>query len=338
MRLLVLGGTRFLGRAVVDVALTQGATVTTFTRGESGEPPPQVEALHGDRSNVDDLTAALRGREWDVVVDTSGYVPRVVGESARLLADQVGHYVFVSTVNAYPGWPGEPVHRDSPTHDCPPDAGPDDGDYGFLKVGCERAVGQYFAGRSTHARAGLIMGPHDNAMRLPWWVSRVARGGEVLGPGDPTQHMSLIDARDLAAWFLHCGQTGVSGAYIGTSPIGQTSFGELLDLCREVTGSDARFTWVPDEELVAHEVGPWVELPLWLPDARKLHSWDVDASESIPTGLVCRPLVESVADIWSWLRETGGAPVDENRPTPGMSPEREQEILTAWHARHDKEA
>lgn len=332
MRLLVLGGTRFLGRAVVDAALSEGTEVTTFTRGESGEPPPQVEALHGDRTDPESLDA-LRGRDWDLVVDTSGYVPSVVGRSAELLADRVGHYVFVSTMNVYPNWPDQQARDDSPTHDCPPDAGPDDGDYGFLKTGCERAVERHFAGRCTQARAGLIIGPHDNSGRLPWWVRRVAGGGEVLAPGDPGTAMSLVDARDLALWFLHCGRAGVSGRYVATAPAGQTSFGEVLDLCRQVTGSDARFTWVPDEVLVAHEVGPWVELPLWLPVAEHPHTWDADTSGARAAGLTCRPIAESLADVWEWLCHSDPPPRMRELPEPGMSPEREREILAAWRAR-----
>lgn len=331
MRLLVLGGTRFLGRAVVDVALAQGIEVTTFTRGVSGEPPHGVEALHGDRSVPEDL-AALRGREWDVAVDTSGYIPRVVGESARLLADQVGHYVFVSTLNVYPRWGKEEVRDDSPIHDCPPDAGADGGDYGYLKAGCERAVEQYFAGRYVHARAGLIVGPHDDIGRLPWWVNRVARGGEMLAPGRPDQRMSLVDARDLAAWFLHCGQTGVTGAFAATAPVGQTSFAELLRICRDVTGSDARPVWVPDEVLLAHEVTPWVELPLWLPVAEFPHAWDVDTTAAQRAGLTCRAIHDTVADVWEWLREVGEPSLVAERPKPGMSPEREQEILADRNA------
>lgn len=329
MRLLVLGGTRFLGRAVVAEALAQGVAVTTFTRGVSGSPPPDVEALHGDRTDPDDL-AVLRGRTWDAVVDTSGYVPRVVGQSARLLADQVGHYVFVSTLNVYPRWSFEPVRADSPTYDCPPEAGPDDGDYGFLKVGCERAVERYFAGRCTQARAGMIIGPYDDSGRLPWWLGRVARGGPTLAPGDPGLRMHLVDARDLARWFLHCGQAGVTGAHNATSPVGQTSFGELLDLCRAVTGSDSRFVWVPDDVLVAHDVGPWVELPLWVPVAERPHTWNVDTSTTQRAGLVCRPLADTLADTWAWYRTAGTPTVATGRPAPGMTPDREQQILSAW--------
>ncbi|MCW2505919.1 MAG: NAD-dependent epimerase, partial [Actinomycetia bacterium] len=182
MRLLVLGGTRFLGRAVVDAALARGWQVTTLTRGESGAPPAGVRALTGDRTTAAGL-AALDGGEWDVVVDTCGFVPRDVLASARALHGRVDHYVFVSTVSVFAGRPADQITAQSPVHDCEPDAGPEDGDYGQLKAGCERAVASVFGDAATLVRAGILMGPHDNTVRLSWWLARVARGGRVLAPG-----------------------------------------------------------------------------------------------------------------------------------------------------------
>lgn len=334
MRLLVLGGTRFLGRGVVDAALATGAEVTTLTRGVSGSPPAGVEAVHGDRTTADGL-GALRGREWDVVVDTSGYLPRVVGAAARLLADRVGHYVFVSTLNVYPDWPERPIGAGSARHDCPPDAEPDGdarAEYGRLKAGCERAVDQYFAGRSTHVRAGLIVGPHDDVGRLPWWIARIARGGEVLAPGAPERALRLVDARDLAAWCVECGRAGHGGGFPATGPAGQTSYGELFEACRLATGSTARFTWVPDEFLLAREVEPWTELPLWAPVSAAPALWDQDTSDAERTGLRCRPIAETVADTAAWLRAAGTPPQRADRPAPGLDPAREATLLAAWHA------
>jgi len=338
MRLLVLGGTRFLGRGVVQAALAAGDEVTTFTRGTSGEPPPGVEAVHGDRTTAEGL-AALDGREWDAVVDTSGYVPVVVGAAARLLAGHVGHYVFVSTINVYPGAAAEPITADSPVHDCPPDAGRADGEfdpeqYGPFKAGCERAVDQFFAGRSTHIRAGLIIGPHDNSGRLPWWVRRIGRGGEVLAPGEPDRPVRFVDARDLGAWCVHCGRERVSGAFPATGPPGQTTMGALFEACRAATGSDAAFTWVQDDFLVEHGVAGWTELPLWLPAAQAPAAYDQDTSGAESAGLRCRPVAESVADTAAWLSGLDELPA---RPgmlaAPGIAPEREKELLAAWHAR-----
>lgn len=338
MRLLVLGGTRFLGRNLVDLAHAEGAEVTTFTRGVSGEPPAGVRALHGDRAKPEDL-AVLADGEWDLVVDTSGYVPREVGECARLLADRARHYVFVSTVNVFPDWGTTALDDGSPTHDCPPDAGPDDSptedpadSYGYLKLGCERAVEEHFAGRCTHARAGLIVGPHDNVGRLPWWVWRIGKvAGQVLAPGDPDRPLQMIDARDLGEWFLQCGRESVTGAYIATGPKDQTTMAEVLDLCRESAGSTATFRWVPDDVLERYEVQPWVEMPLWMPHRLRPETWNVDASGAHRNGLPSRPLRDTIYDTWRWLRDLDGVPGRPDRPelpSPGMTPEREHQILT----------
>ena len=338
MRLLVLGGTRFLGRGVVDAALATGDEVTTLTRGVSGSPPDGVEALHGDRTTTDGRVL-LAGRDWDVVVDTSGYVPVVVGAGAKVLADRVGHYVFVSTFNVYPGMPAEPVTADSPVYDCPPDAGRPDGefevaDYGRFKAGCERAVDQYFAGRSTHVRAGLIIGPHDNSARLPWWISRIARGGEVLAPGQPDNPARFVDARDLGAWCVHCGCERITGAFPASGPDGQTTYGALFEAARAATGSDATFTWVPDEFLVEHQVGAWSELPLWSPLAQAPALYDQDTSAALAAGLRCRPIEESVADTAAWIRTLDELPTRPTMLGPvGMDPDREKALLAAWHAR-----
>lgn len=336
VRLLVLGGTRFLGRGVVDAALAAGDDVTTLTRGVSGAPPPGVEALHGDRTRPDGLDV-LRGGEWDVVVDTSGFVPRVVGRGARLLAGAVGHYVFVSSLNVHPDWPERPTRDDSPVHDCPPDAGPEDGryeleQYGPYKAGCERAVDEHFAGRSTHVRAGLIVGPHDDTGRFPYWVARVARGGEVLAPGPPERAVRVVDARDLGAWCVDCGRRGVTGAYQATGPAGQTTLGGILAAARTAAGSDATVTWVDEAFLVDQGTRPWTELPLWAPDAPGL--WDQDTTAADRAGLRCRPVADTVADTLAWLRSLGGAPPQRpDRPAAGLDPAREAAVLAAWHAR-----
>jgi 2'-hydroxyisoflavone reductase len=332
MRLLVLGGTRFLGRAVVDTALATGWQVTTLTRGESGTPPPAVDARTGDRTTPEGL-AALDGGEWDVCIDTSGFVPRDVLAGARALDGRVGQYVFVSTISTYPGWPTEPVTLDSALHDCAPDAGPDDGDYGTLKVGCERAVEQVFGAASTLVRAGLLVGPHDNTVRLSWWLSRIAQGGEVLAGGSPNQPTQLIDVRDLAAWMLHCGRSGVSGPFIASSLPGSSTFGQTLTAACEVTGSDATLTWVDDQYLLDQGVEPWTELPLWIPIKDAPHTWTADTVPARDAGLTCRSIEETVADTWKWLREDGAPPVLNARAGAGIDPAKEHAILAAWHGR-----
>lgn len=333
MRLLVLGGTRFLGRAVVDAALATGWQVTTLTRGESGAPPPEVDARTGDRTTPDGLAALATG-EWDVCIDTSGFVPRHVLAGAQALHGRVRHYVYVSSVSASPGWPADPVTQDAPIHDCAPDAGPDDGEYGVLKAGCERAVTQVFSSASTLVRAGLLVGPHDNTVRLSWWLRRIARGGEVLAGGLPTQPTQLVDVRDLAAWMLHCGAEQIPGAFPATSAPGSSTFGELLEACVRETGSDATLTWVSDEFLEDGErVQPWAELPLWTPTAKAPYTWDIDSSAACAAGLVCRPIAETVADTWAWMREVGPDEAVGERPGFGIDPAKEKEVLAAWHAR-----
>lgn len=332
MRLLVLGGTRFLGRGVVDAALAAGDRVTTFTRGVSGAPPDGVEALHGDRSTPDGMDV-LRGREWDAVVDTSGFVPVVVGRGAELLTDAVGHYVFVSSVNAYPGFPDEPVRDDSPVHDGDPDAGSPDGEfemeqYGLFKVGSERAVERHFPGRSAALRAGLIIGPYDNTGRFPYWVDRMARGGEVLGPPDPDEPVRVIDQRDLGAWAVEVARDRVTGAYVATGPAGQATFGGLLAAME--AGPDTTVTWVPADFLREHEVAPWTELPLWADSAATA---DLDTTAAERAGLRTRPVAESARDVLAWLRATGQGTPNPRTGRAGLDPDKERRVLAAWHER-----
>jgi nucleoside-diphosphate-sugar epimerase len=320
MRILVLGGTVFLGRHVVDAALARGDEVTIFTRGVHAVPDG-VEALVGDRAG--DLSALSAG-EWDVVVDTSGYEAANVGRVAELLADRVGHYVFVASCNVYPTWPGEIVDEDSPVWET------DDAEYGAQKAASERALEAALPGRVASVRAGLICGPNDNIFRLPWWVRRIARGGRVPAPGVPERPVQLVDARDLAAWMLDLGAGGVAGAFNGTAPPLTQTMGEVLDVAVAATGADAELVWVPDERLVAAGVEPWTELPLWLPDAEFPGTWQVGTERAQAAGLRCRPIAETVADVAAWLRAGGEAELDEWRAElrpPIMSAEREAQLL-----------
>ena len=331
MRLLVLGGTQLLGSAVVRTALDAGWDVTTLTRGRHGMPPPEVDARIGDRTTAEGLDA-LGDDEWDVCIDTSGFVPQSVRLGARRLAGRVGRYVFVSTVNVYPDWGDEPVGPESPVSDCPPDAGPDDGDYGYLKSGCERAVLESFPTSTTINRSGLIFGPQDNIARVSWWVQRVAAGGEVLAPGRADQPLALIDSRDMASWML----SSPPGVFNVNSRAGTQTFESLLSTAREVTGSDARFTWVDDQVLVDIGVEPWTELPLWLPLSLAGHAWDMGVSGAYETGLRIRPLAESLAEVWEWVREhglpTGEGAERATEQEKRLTPEREREILANLRA------
>ena len=341
MRLLVIGGTSFLGRATALEALRRGDTVTTFNRGKSAPDVEGVEALRGDRDD-DVALAQLNGREFDGIVDTCGFVPRVVGKSARALADSAGHYAFVSSISASGSWPGEIARDDDEGPACASDAGPDGGDYGVLKAGCERAVREVFGDRSTIARAGLILGPHENVGRLTWWLSRMARGGEVLAPGDPDTRMQLIDARDLATYLLNAIDAGTSGTYNVSAPRGNATMAGWLGDAAQATNSDARLTWVEGDFLLAHDVEPWTELPLWMPLGQDGdHVWDADTSGAAKTGLSCRPVSETVRDTWAWMQADDVQPDDAAGRfgghgaggINGIDADKEGRVLAAWHAR-----
>ncbi len=334
MHVLVLGGTVFLGRAVVSEAQARGAAVTIFNRGKSGPAPDGVTALIGDRSVPADLEQ-LAGRHFDVVVDTCGYVPQDVARSAAVLAPSCDHYAFVSSINAYPSWPTEPDYRSGGAHDGDPDATRDDvpaglsgpESYGWLKVGCERAAARAFgADRSTALRAGSIVGPNDSVVgRLPWWLDRVARGGEVLVPGRPTDPVSLIDTRDLARFAL----SGAPGTFDVPGPPGRDTRADLLAACQAATGSDATFTYVDSDWLDARGVAFWTELPLWIPESKGPSVFASQAAEARAAGLRWRPLHETVADTWAWQQSVpGGWRPGSN--TPGLAAEREAELLAAW--------
>lgn len=243
--------------------------------------------------------------------------------------------MFVSSISAVPTWPAQPTPEGLDGQPCAPDAEPDDGDYGVLKAGCERAVTEVFGDRSTIVRAGPIIGPHENVGRVPWWLDRMVRGGEVLAPGDPAVPMQLVGARDLTTFMLDCGEQGTGGAFNASAPAGNTTMGAWLQDSADVTGSGARLVWVDDDTLLAHDVAPWTELPLWMPigaaDADADHVWTVDTSRAAAAGLRCRPVRESVADTWAWMQSGGGPPAQpaHDLPAHGIDPEKERRILAA---------
>ncbi len=340
MRTLVLGGTKFLGRAVVDEALDRGHEVTLFNRGETNpDLYPEVEKLRGDRRG--DLSA-LEGREWDAVVDTSGYLPQVVRASAELLADSVGHYTFVSSCSVYADF-SEPAREDETQLirlDDTSDESLEGDRYGGFKALCEQAVADVYPGRSARIRAGLIVGPHDPTGRFTYWPKRVARGGEVLAPGRKGRQVQFIDVRDLGAWLLDLGERGDAGAFNATGPFPPVTMGELLETARAVSGSNASFTWVDEPFLLEEDVGEWMELPLWIAETGD-PAWrrflEVDVSRAVETGLKTRPMADTIRDTLEWALKTGdpGAPLASGLELgeAGLQPEREAELLTEWRAR-----
>lgn len=333
MRLLILGGTRFVGRAVALAAIGHGWEVTTFNRGLSGTDVAHVHALRGDRTNPADLAVLAATGPWDAVIDTSGYVPREVLAVCKRLEPVAGRYIFMSTVSVYRGWPVEPLSEASDVLYCPPDAGPDYGEdtedgptrYGYQKSGCELAVASTFgADRSTLLRPGVVLGPREYVGRLPWWLSRVAAGGRVLAPGSPDRSIQPVDVRDLAEFTIRSAGGGIPGAYNVAAPVGRETFGGMLTACAVSTGSAAEFAWVADEQLLACGVRQWSEMPLWrtFPGV-----WRVDSSAAHARGLSCRPLAATVDDTWSWMHDGTTRLTDDRMSEIGISREREEQIL-----------
>ncbi|MFF4371650.1 NAD-dependent epimerase/dehydratase family protein [Streptomyces sp. NPDC001594] len=324
-KLLMLGGTEFVGRAITEDALDRGWEVTAFHRGHHA-PPPGVRALHGDRTAPGGLDSLADGH-WDLVVDTWSGAPTAVRDTARLLAGRAGHYTYVSTcsVYAYPAPPGRT--EDGVLVEGSPDAGatayPED------KRGGELAAQDAFGDRALLVRAGLILGPYENVGRLPWWLGRTARGGPTLAPGPRDLPMQYIDVRDLAHWTLDAAQAGLGGPYDVSSPSGHATTGSFLEACAAVTGGAAELRWTDPERIVEAGVEPWIELPCWLPPGELHdHMFRADVGKALSAGLKCRPVEETVADTWSWLRSIGGVPPQRpDRPAKGLDPEREAALL-----------
>ncbi|HEX6903893.1 MAG TPA: NAD-dependent epimerase/dehydratase family protein [Thermoanaerobaculia bacterium] len=325
MKILVLGGTVFLGWHIVEAARLRGHEITTFTRGRHNPDLfSDVEKLRGDR---DGGLAALRGRRWDAVIDTSGHVPRTVRDSAQLLSSAVEHYIFISTLAVYAGFPAVPgldenapvVSPADPTLETvrPETMGP-------LKALCEEAVESAVPGRALIVRAGLLAGPHDPTDRFTYWPRRVALGGEVLAPGTPEMRVQIIDARDLASWILGAVQSRRTGVYNATGPAMPLTLEQLLATCRAEARSDARFTWVDDRFLLSAGVKPRMELPLWMPGAPGAAT--VDCRRALAAGLFCRPLADTVRDTLDWDAARGPAAT----PRAGMTREREAQLLAEW--------
>jgi 2'-hydroxyisoflavone reductase len=329
MRLLVLGGTRFLGRHLTDAALARGHEVTLFNRGVTNPSLyPEVERLEGDRNG--DLSA-LRGRRWDVVIDTCGFVPRIVKVSADLLSGTVGHYTFISTVSVYadPSQMGlkenAPLGRleDENVEEITGET------YGPLKALCEQAVQGAFPRDALVIRPGLIVGPFDPTDRFTYWPVRIAQGGEVLVPDNPDGPLQIIDGRDLAAWTLDMVEVRQAGVFNTVGPDYCLTRKLFLETCMQVSGNDASLTWVDEEFLLAQGVAPWTELPMWLPGEEFEGYETVDASKAIAAGLTFRPLEETVRDTLAW--NATRPPEAERRA--GMDPMRESELLMAWRER-----
>ena len=325
MRILLLGGTIFLGRHIVEAALGRGHQVTLFNRGRHGSDLfPEIERLRGDRDG--DLSA-LRGRRWDAVVDTSGYRPEQVRGAVEALGVAVEHYTFVSSISVFRDFtPGRSYDEDAPRTEG--DVG-----YGALKARCEDVLEAILPGRVACVRPGLIVGPHDPTDRFTYWPRRVARGGDVLAPGRPERPVQFIDVRDLAAGCVRLVEERRTGVFDAVGPASALTMRQLLDACCAVAGSVTRVHWVPDEELVAAGVEAWSELPLWIPESDAAFGGMLlaDNRRALAAGLIVRPLADTVSATLEWDRQRGGEPSDSPTRVTPITPEREAELL-ARHA------
>lgn len=329
MKILILGGTVFVGRHLVVAALSAGHVVTIFNRGQTNPGLfPDVEEIHGDRTK--DL-GALAGRRWDAVIDAAGYLPRVVHMSVEALSASVDHYTFISTISVLANFrePGmdesAPLGRlaDPTTEEVTGDA------YGPLKALCEETVEAVMPGRVLVVRPGLIVGPDDPTDRFTYWPARIERGGEVLAPVGPELETQIIDVRDLAEWTIRMVEAKETGVFNATGPAAPLTLGEVFDTCRTVSGSDAQPLWVPEAFVTEMGIAPWMELPLWVGGNDQMAGFaKIDCRKAIAAGLTFRPLEETVIDTLAWDRRREGL-----SRKAGLTAEKEAAALEAWHAR-----
>ncbi|MFZ4661360.1 MAG: NAD-dependent epimerase/dehydratase family protein [Caldilineaceae bacterium] len=326
MQLLILGGTVFVGRHLVEVALARGHTVTLFNRGQHNpELFPTVEKLRGDRG-VD--LSALAGRRWDAVIDTCGYFPRAVQMAASQLASQVDHYTFISTISVYPDYSKAGLDETAAVGTlADPTVEEVTGEtYGPLKALCEAAAEAAMPGRVLTIRPGLIVGPNDPTDRFTYWPVRMTHGGETLAPGEPTQQVQFIDVRDLAEWTISMVESKQIGIYNATGPAYPLPMQHFLRECQQVAATDAQLTWVNEAFLVEKEVGAFVELPLWVP-AAAAGLEQINCQKAIQAGLQFRPLATTVRDTIDWHQSRS----EPHQWRAGLTPEREAELLKQWH-------
>ena len=331
LKILILGGTAFLGPAIVRYARSHGHQLTLFTRGKTNVNLfPDVEMLVGDRDG--DLEA-LENRDWDVVIDTSGYLPRLVTDSARLLAGHVQQYIFISSISVFADFSQKGLDESSPVGVMEDETIEEITGltYGPLKALCEKAAEREMRGRSTTIRPGLIVGPMDRTDRFTYWPVRIAKGGEVLTPERPDIFTQVIDVNDLAMFIVHCAERNITGTFNATSPAGELTMGEIFDTCRKVSGSDATFTYVSREFMVEKELQEWSDIPVYVPlDGADAGHPFINVKKALQQGLTFRPISETIRDTLDWWASVS----QERKDRPmrsGLTAERELEALKAWH-------
>jgi 2'-hydroxyisoflavone reductase len=327
MKILVLGGTVFLGRALVDAAIARGHEVTLFNRGmHNPQLYPEIEKLRGDRDGGLDV---LKGRRWDAAIDTNGYFPRLVRASAEALANSVAHYTFISTISVFADFKTIGMDENAPVGTIADESIEQitGESYGPLKALCEQAAERAMPGRALNIRPGLIVGPHDPSDRFTYWPVRVARGGVVLAPGRPERPVQLIDVRDLAEWNIRLVESHTTGIFNATGPDHELTMGKILDTSQAENGSDAHVTWVSEHFLQEQGATPWTEVTLWVPEKDNEGFSTVNVQKALGAGLTFRSLADTIRATLDW---------DATRPSGlerqnGIKPEREQAWLSVWH-------
>lgn len=340
MKLLIIGGTRFIGRHLATAALARDHEVTLFNRGNYSAEPA-VETIHGDRHNDADLVK-LSGRRWDVVVDTCGHLPRSVRSSAQILSDSTDRYVFISSQNAYASVSVPGVDENFPSatlttqqldqaNAIDTSGQPSYGAlYGGLKALSEEAAEDAMPDRVLIIRPGLIVGPHDYTDRFTYWVARIARGGEVLAPGRPERFVQFIDARDLAEWIVTMAEQKATGIYNANRPPEKLTMQSVLEECKLASHSTAIFTWASEEFLLKENVSAWTEMPLWLPEDAAPHLKGfmfINCDKAIQSGLRFRPLSETTRDTLTWYQTSGS----NQELKAGIDSDKEHALLRKWH-------
>src|SRR5450432_632534 len=312
LKILILGGTGFTGPYQVKYALARGHKMTVFNRGKThpGELPVGVEQLIGDRNGKLD---ALKGRKWDVVIDNPTSVPVWVRDAAAILKGNIGRYIFISTISVYADnrKPGMDETAPLAKYDGP-DVMKETRDsiiaskfalYGPLKALSEKETQKWFPDNSLIIRPGLIVGPGDESDRFSYWPVRIARGGEMLAPGDPSDPVQFIDARDLAEWTIRMAEQGTTGVYNATGPAKTLTIGEVLEGIKTALGSSAKFTWVPAKFLETQKVEPWSDMPVWVPSTGEDAGGEtINIKRALDKGLTFRPLAETARDTLAWFK------------------------------------
>lgn len=326
LKILILGGTSFLGPHLVEELQKHGHEVTLFNRGiQNSSLFPTVEKLQGDRDG--DLES-LKDRQWDAVIDTSGHLPRVVEDSSKILAEATNHYTFISTVGVYENFHQLDIDENYPLAKLDDEKNEEitEKTYGALKACCEKVISRYFPDKSLIVRPGLIIGPLDPTDRFIYWPIRAVKGGEILAPGKPSQNLQFIDVRDLAKWIVFMVEQQATGIYNATGPGTPFTFEQLINECQKFSKENISIHWIDDNFLIKHDVKDWVEIPLWLSPERNMPGFlNINTQKAIKSGLTIRPLSETISSTLEWDSSRG---IIERQSW--LDSAREKEIIALW--------